>query len=42
MKTKLAILVFAFILIPILIVHAAETPIPDWIKNKQDGGQRIR
>ena len=33
MKTKLAILVFAFILIPILNVHAAETPIPDWIKN---------
>ena len=33
MKTKLAILVFAFILIPILNVHAAETAIPDWIKN---------
>ncbi len=33
MKTKLTILVFAFILIPILNVHAAETPIPDWIKN---------
>ena len=33
MKTKLAILVFAFILIPILNAHAAETAIPDWIKN---------
>ena len=33
MITKLAILVFAFILIPILNVHAAETAIPDWIKN---------
>ena len=33
MKTKLAILVFAFILIPILNAYAAETAIPDWIKN---------
>ena len=33
MITKLAIFVFAFILIPILNVHAAETAIPDWIKN---------
>ena len=33
MITKLAILVFAFILIPILNTHAAETAIPDWIKN---------
>ena len=33
MITKLAILVFALILIPILNVHAAETVIPDWIKN---------
>ena len=33
MRTKLAILVFAFILIPILNAYAAETAIPDWIKN---------